>query len=143
VNLKDIQKQHETADTAVFPAQEKLLLVCVNETIHRVFENELTLLDAVRYSWVLSPERAEEADYIFAVARGLILGVYVAEKPWLAATKENFPNIPDDHGNWKNQERRYGFRGRKAPDDICARYVGKRVPDEWRNRGNPIRYVHI
>jgi uncharacterized protein len=142
-SIKDLKKQYETAGFAHFPGQAKLLLICVNETVRRVFANELTLLDAVRYSWVISPKRAEQAEYVLAVAHGLILGAYVADKPWLPATKENFPGIPDDHGNWKKQKRRYGFRGREAPGDIGSRYVGKRVPDEYRNHGAPIRFVHF
>jgi hypothetical protein len=138
MNVKDIN-----SNTAEFADHAKLLLIGVNETIGKVRERKLTLIDAVRYSWVLSPKKAEQAEYILAVADGLIRGVYVAEKPWLPATKENFPDIPDDHGNWDRQKKRYGFRGHAAPNDIWNLYVGKRVPDEWRNYGNPIRKVHF
>jgi len=134
----DIKKQFETADTADFPDRAKLLLMCVNKTVEWP---HLTLLDAVRYSWKVSPDRADGADYVLAVAYGLILGVYEVEK-WMAANRENFPDIPEDHGNWKNQKGRYGFRGNKAPKNVWDGYVGKRVPDEWRNHGAPIRYVH-
>jgi hypothetical protein len=137
---KEIRKQYETAAVANFPDQAKLLLICVNKTIQRL---NLPLLDAVRYSWKLSPDRAEKAEYVLAVAHGLILGVYVVESPWMLAEKSNFPDISEDHGNWQNQEGRYGFRGHKAPTDIWNRYYGKRVPDEWRTYGSPIRYVHF
>jgi uncharacterized protein len=141
MSVRDIKTQYKSADAAEFPDRAKLLLICVNKTIGRVLEGKLTLLDAVRYSWVLSPERAEQADYMLAVAHGLILGAYVAET-WLEANKRNFPDISDDHGNWTSQKRRYGFRGRKASDDIWSRYVGQRVPNNYRNHGSPIRFVH-
>jgi hypothetical protein len=137
---KDIRKQYKTAATAEFPDQSRLLLICVNKTIE--WPN-LPLLDAVRYSWVLSPERAANAEYVLAVAHGLILGVYVAELPWMAANKSNFPDISEDQGNWGNQKGRYGFHGHEAPKNIRDRYCGKRVPDQWRNHGAPIRYVHF
>jgi hypothetical protein len=137
---KDIRKQYETAATADFPDDARLLLICVNKTIEKP---NLPLLDAVRYSWVLSPDRAAKAEYVFAVAHGLILGVYVVELPWKFANKSNFPNISEDHGNWKNQKGRYGFHGHEAPRNVWDRYCGKRVPDEWRSHGVPIRYVHF
>jgi len=140
MRAKDIKKEYAKAATAHFPERAKLLLICVNKTIERP---NLTLLDAVRYSWMLSPERAEQAEYVLAVAHGLILGVYVVAPPWMPAKKSNFPDIPEDHGNWENQKGRYGFRGHKAPSDVWDSYYGKRVPDGWRNHGSPIRYVHF
>src|SRR5260370_12692516 len=136
----DMKKQFKTAAKTDFPAQARLLLICVNKTIERP---NLSLLDAVRYSWVISPERAAKAEHVLAVAHGLILGVYVVDLPWMPANKSNFPDISEDHGNWTNQKGRYGFRGHEAPSDIWNRYCGKRVPDKWRNHEAPIRYVHF
>jgi uncharacterized protein len=136
---REIKRQYETAATAEFADQDRLLLICINKTVEK---STLSTLDAVRYSWVLSPERAAQAQYILAVACGLILGAYVAELPWRPATKRNFPNIPDDHGNWGDQKRRYGFHGQKAPIQVWNRFCGKRVPTDFRNHGSPIRFVH-
>jgi len=38
---------------------------------------------------------------------------------------------------------RFGFIGREASPELGQRYVGKRVPDEYRKRGaaNPIKYT--
>ena len=92
---------------------------------------------------MISPDRAAKADYVLAVAHGLVLGVYVVELPWKPANKSNFPDISEDHGNRRNQKGRYGFDGHKAPTNVWDRYCGKRVPDEWRGHGSPIRYVHF
>ena len=139
MRAKDIRKLYETAATAKFRDQDTLLLICVNKTVEK--EN-LRPIDAVRYSWKLSPDRAANAQYALAVAHGLILGAYAIDQPWLPASKDNFPDTPEDHGNWKNQKGRYGFDGRLAPTHIRELYEGKRVPDEWRSHGTPIRYVN-
>jgi hypothetical protein len=139
----EIKQRYKTAEVVQFPDQTKLLLIFVNKTIEQVCAGQLQLLDAVRYSWVLSPRKAAEAKYVLAVAYGLILGVYAAETPWLEANRQNFPDISDEHGNWINQKRRYGFRGKKAPNDIWNLYIDKRIDDKWKSHGVPIRYVNF
>ena len=127
-----------TADVAVFSGQARLLLISINETIGNP---KLTLYDAVRYSWHVSQDRAGGAEYVLAVAHGMIVGVFEAEE-WLRAEKTNFLDISDEHGNWNDQEGRFGFRGHQAPDDIQRLYRGKRIPDEHRPGQNPIHYVN-
>jgi hypothetical protein len=126
-------------EVAAFPKHTKLLLICVNETYR---PGSLELYDAVRYSWKISRPKAEQAQYVMAVWRGTIVGVYEPEE-WLPAEKANFPNIPDEHGNWTQQDGRSGFLGVAAPHEVQGLYRGKLVPTEWRHRGNPIRYVNI
>jgi len=122
---------------AEFPEHIKLLLICINRT----YEKWGPWI-AVRYSWKLAPERAEQSEYVLAVFRGIIVGVFKAEK-WLPATKKNFfPGIPDEHGNWNKQAGRFGFHGCEAPEDVKTRYIGKSVPPKWKFRGNPIQYVN-
>lgn len=110
--------------------EHDLILINVNKTV-----NDTDLLDAVRYAWKISIERARAAEYVLAVNRGLIVGAFVAEK-WLPATPKNFPGFPSARG-------RYGFSGHNAPEDIVKLYIHKRVPEELRKKGaaNPLRYV--
>ena len=129
----------EAADVAVFPRQTRFLLISINKTIGNP---KLSLYDAVRYSWKISRPKAAHADYVLAVAHGRIEGVFEAEE-WMSAEKANFPDISDEHGNWKNQNGRFGFRGHEAPPEIQRRYRGRRVPDEYRHKQNPIRYVNF
>jgi hypothetical protein len=145
---REIIQLCETAEEAVFPKGEKLLLICVNKTIE-IEDEAYKLLDRVRYSWKISPRRAEEAKYVLAVAHGLIVGVFEADE-WLPATKENFGEIPEEHGRWHFQgwdpsepKKRWGFRGREAHNDVTKRYVHRRVPDELRGHGVPIRYLGL
>ena len=140
MHKKEIIHIYDTAEEAVFPEGSRVMLICVNRTIE---DPTLTLLDAVRYSWKISHDRAENAEYVLAVAHGLIVDVFEAERPWLEATKEIFSEIPERHGNWKRQDGRWGFRGRQAPENVRKRYVHKRVPDEPRGHGSPLRYVGV
>lgn len=125
-----------TENVAVFPEYIKLLLVCVNKT----YELE-GAYDAARYSWKISPAKAEQAKYVMAVAHGIIVGVFEADE-WLPARKSNFQNISDKHGNWEHQGGRFGFVGRSVSSDV-ALLLNKCVPPEWGFRGNPIRYVNF
>jgi hypothetical protein len=102
---KEIMQLYDAAEEAVFPEGEKLLLICVNKTIE-IEDEGYTLLDRVRYSWKISPRRAEKAAYVLTVARGLIIGVF-ENSEWMDATRENFAgDIPERYGNWDDQEGR-------------------------------------
>lgn len=112
-----------------------VILINVNKSS----ENE-ELLDAVRYSWKISPTKARNFQYVLAVRKGLIIGVFEAVE-WLPDTKENFPGFNRD--GYGPREGRTGFRGHEAPEEVKQQYLHKRVPDEHRKRGaaNPIRYI--
>ncbi|HLF77960.1 MAG TPA: hypothetical protein VJB57_10770 [Dehalococcoidia bacterium] len=115
------------ADPADF--KHKALMITVNRTV-----GERSLYEATRYAWKVSLAKARQAEVVLATVEGLIQGAFIAEQ-WLPGTPENFPGreeAPD----------RLGFVGREAPPEIWQRYVGKRVPNEYRKRGaaNPIRY---
>jgi hypothetical protein len=138
---KEIMQLYQSAEDAMFPDGAKLLLIIVNKTIENP---DLDLYDSVRYSWKISRRRAAKADYVLAVAYGLIVGVFEPEE-WMEATQAKFPDIPPKHGNWDHQEGRSGFRGRRAPDHIKNLYLRKRVPKELRKKGAaaPFRYVGV
>jgi hypothetical protein len=132
--LEVITMSERTEEPAVFPNETALLLVCVSKT-----HKSVGLYDATRYSWKIKPLKAHQAEYILAVSRGVIVGVFKADK-WMPATKANFPGISDQHGNWGRQEGRSGFIGHPVNDRIAHLYMGKRVPHEWRLFG-PFRFI--
>lgn len=115
--------------------RHNVILINVNKS-----SEDQELLDAVRYAWKISPVKARKYDYVLAVRRGLIIGVFKATE-WLPATAENFPDF--NRAGYGPREGRYGFRGTPAADDVQRQYLHKRVPDEHRRPGaaNPIRYV--
>lgn len=120
--------QRYSAEPAVF--RHKAVLITVNRS-----SAETSLYEAVRYAWKIRKSKAEQAEFILPIVRGLIVGVFVAEA-WLEATTENFPDREDRPG-------RRGFKGHEAPKEVQSLYVGKRVPDEYRKKGasNPIKYT--
>jgi len=117
-----------SAEPAEF--HHRAILITVNRS-----SEETSLYEATRYAWKISRARAEQAELILPVVRGIIKGAFIAEK-WIAATAENFPGREDRPG-------RLGFNGHEAPREIKELYVEKRVPDKYRKQGaaNPIRYT--
>lgn len=122
---------------------DKIVLISISQGwIHNIRNFDLGtwegVYDQTRYCWVIRPARAEQADYVIGHALGLIRGVFVAER-WLSARDPVFSKFgPDPKSN------RYGFIGRKAPDNVWRRYVKKQVPLKYRqSTGQPIQYVNI
>jgi hypothetical protein len=121
--------------------EHKIVLINVNRT---GADPKVDLYDSVRYSWKISPSRAEKADYVAAVIKGVIVGVFVVDD-WLPDTKENFPEFSPQDRPWGMRNGRWAFRGRRAPSHVEAMYLNKQVPRELRKHGaaNPIRYIGI
>jgi hypothetical protein len=130
MHAEEVIRAYE-APGAVF--KHRVLLINVNKS-----SEDLDLYDAVRFAWKISPSKARACDYVLAVRRGLIIGVFKADE-WLPATTQNFPSFP----TFPNACKRFGFNGCEAPSDVKALYLQRRVPDGYRRRGasNPIRYV--
>lgn len=118
------------AEEIVF--QHRVLMITVNQSAE---SNDL--YDAVRFAWRLSKEKAEQAEVVLAVVRGVVRGVFVPER-WMAGTPANFPTLARNTEN----AHRLGFEGREAPTDIREQYLNKQVPASMRARGsaNPVRY---
>jgi len=78
-------------------------------------------------------DKAQQAELVLAVEKGIILETFVPEG-WFEATTANFPgrtSVPE----------RIGFKGRPADEAVRRAYVGKRVPDRFKHRQNPVRYT--
>jgi hypothetical protein len=129
MHAKQIIERYE-AKEVVF--RHSAILINVNKS---AIERD-NIYEAVRYAWRLDPKKAQQAEVVLAVDRGLVIGVFIAEK-WLPATVQNFPAIAADRTG------RCGFVGHNAPDNIANLYLHHRVPDNMRKRGsaNPIRYA--
>ena len=118
---------------------EKLILININKLDDR------TSVDAiyrqVRLAWRISQQKAEGADYVLAVVRGVVIGVFTVHGPWLAATHENFP---DQIAEGDDMPGRKGFKGEPAPDHIWEKFVGSRgkriTIDGMKHIQYPIRY---
>jgi hypothetical protein len=121
--------------------EEKLVLININAIDDQ--SNISAIYDQVRYAWRISKDRACQADYVLAVVRGVVKGVFVADE-WFEASRENFPDLDRAQNDISG---RYGFRGRAAPNDIWNRFVGttgKRITNEkMMHFQNPIRYWKV
>lgn len=127
-------------EAPVAQPQHKLLLININRSV----TDHHDLLDAVRFAWKIDPKKAQKADYVLGVRRGLIIGAFVANE-WLPATPENFPGLFALREGYGSREGRFGFLGKEAPQEIKDLYCQKRLPDSERKRGaaNPIRYWNM
>lgn len=134
---QDFGVMHATEIIHMYEAQDadltlhKIIMINVNDAEQR------SLYNSTRMAWRMSKEKAEQADYVLAVSKGLIRGVFRPKK-WMDATTENFPSLS------ASLPKRIGFIGEEAPSEICAMYLRKKVPDEYRKRGaaNPIKYSY-
>ncbi|HEV7229610.1 LEM-3-like GIY-YIG domain-containing protein [Brevundimonas sp.] len=108
----------------------RVVMITINQTAA-----DQSVYEAVRFAWKISRSKAEAAEYVLAVVKGMVVGAFVADR-WLPATSANFLNKPD-------RPDRLGFYGREAPADIRKLYERKRVPDRFRQKGaaNPIKYA--
>ncbi|KKX26703.1 hypothetical protein [Rhizobium sp. LC145] len=118
--------------------EHKLLLINVNKLDDRF--DRRAVYNLVRYCWRISKSRAENAQYVLAVVRGVVVGAFEVER-WMSATRENFPDIQYADGS---EAHRLGFIGREAPADVWDLYVGARgkrvVAAEQKHIQNPIRF---
>lgn len=127
MHASEIIKKY-SAEEVLF--NHKALLISVNKSVEAS-----SLYEATRYAWRLNVSKARKAEIILPIVQGLVVGVFIADD-WLPATSENFPGRETIEG-------RFGFRGRKAPEDVHNYYMNKLIPDSFRKKGasNPIRYT--
>lgn len=94
-------------------------------------------------AWRISKRRADAADYVLAVVKGVVVGAFIAEE-WLDATHNNFPDrIPVG----ADIPERKGFNGIRAPKEIWDKFVGERGKrisnDAMKHIQFPVRYWNI
>lgn len=140
MNVIEIVDKYALPEIDIEPS-EKLVLININRLEDR--SDEETIYQQTRLCWRISKSRAEAADFVLSVVKGVVVGAFVAER-WLDATHENFPDhIPVDG----EMPERKGFIGVRAPEDIWNKFVGergKRVSIEgMKHIQFPIRYWNV
>ena len=115
-------------EQAEFDPVHKLLIIKIRRTT--VEENEGDIYHAVRGAWRLDPRRAERAHHVLAVVEGVCKGMFDVHE-WRRATDR-------DH-----DPARYEFHGEPTDSEISERYLGKRIPPQYRKPGMaaPVLYV--
>jgi len=99
------------------------LLSKYNHTVSDIPEH--AIYEAVRGNWKINMGRAQQAECILAVARGLVRGVFVAEE-------------------WRECRKERGRRCfvRKEGEHEYGEYLGKSVTELFtRGNQNPVRYI--
>jgi len=121
----------------LYAAQEaviihKVIMITINQTA-----SELEYYKATRAAWKANKTRAEEAEYVLAVVRGLIVDVFQPTE-WKIAMLNDFPEIGEDRPD------RIGFNGVTAEDSVRKHYRHKRIPEEYRKKGAafPVKYSY-
>lgn len=128
--LQEIKIQY-AADPLV--AQHNIVTININKSI------ELTnsIYDAVRFAWVASKPNCEKCEYVIALLRGIVVGVFKADE-WKVATLANFPEFGEP-----DQLKRIGFVGKEAPKEIVDLYMNKKLLTEKKGSQNPIKYLWL
>ena len=131
--------RHADEIIAQFEAEEfeiKDPLICINIP-HRYYTH--TTLDAVRGMWKVNLSRVSQYNLVLAHVRGLVVGAFRPNQPWLPATPDNFSEeIFPEVLSADVQLQRRGFEGKEAENKVWNYYVGKRVP--FKVSQSPIRY---
>ena len=136
MNTLEIIKHYDLPELD-FEPKDKLVLININRVENK--SSPSAILSQVQYAWKINIAKARTADYVLAVERGVVIGVFQVFE-WLPALAENFHGRPDREG-------RYGFIGKPANDNVWSYYVsdfGKRISNpEMKHVQNPIRYWNI
>jgi len=102
---------------------EKCIIIKINQG--SIDYRNGDIYEATRYAWKLRMDRAKNADYVFAVLNGLVVAIYTGMQ-------------------WSYEGSRLKFNAIPAPDEVSQRYVRKRTPEKYRQKGNasPCQYVN-
>jgi len=108
--------------------------------IIKIGDNHPTLYERVRRCWKRNKERAEQADYVLAVIKGKVEGVFEPSQ-WYYIPIEECKTIYSC--KYKNQPcGRIGFVGKEAGIDVQNKYLNKYIPDEYRKHGARAAFLY-
>ena len=127
MNALQIQKIY-TVET-IDEIKEKCLIIKIRQSTVDLFPNCETskaIYEATRASWKLNMQNAKKVTYVLSVMDGIVKAVYTDLE-------------------WSTEGTRWKFEGKEASKDIQNKYVGKRIPAEFRKRGiaSPCLYVNL
>jgi len=138
-NKKEKNKNDEIENENIIEEiVDKCIIIKIkNETINR----RGGVYEAVRYFWTAKLENAEKADYVLAVVKGIVKGIYKPNS-WYIATIENVEKYGGkEYYSRMKHSKRIGFIGEEADDEIKNRYFKKILPKRYMKTQNPIQYT--
>ena len=117
---------------------EKLIFINVNKIENRMDRD--AILRQTQCAWKLNPKRANKAEFVLSVLKGVVIGVF-KNTTWIHATPNDFPRLNEIRND------RYAFFGEHVEQKIWERFVGKfgkrLTDDNMRPKQNPIKYFNI
>jgi len=127
MNAEQIQNIYEAE--VIDKITEKCIIIKIKQWSVERFNGSLSdaIYEATRAAWKMSMTRAKKADYVLSVMDGIVKAVY-SDMVW---------GVHEDRG-------RLMFDGNDAPKDIKNKYIGKRIPPEYRKKGlaSPCLYIN-
>lgn len=92
----------------------------------KVLDERGGIYEATRSAWHINPRNAKKYPYVLSSLYGLVKEVYEVDE---------WKRSEDRDGRWE-------FDGHPAPKEISDIFVGKRIPDYYKTKGNqnPIAY---
>ena len=106
---------------------DNIIIIKINRS-YKPGMSDLQLYDVTRGCWRISIPYASRADYALAVSYGVVKEVYQIFQ-WYQASEEIRETIEYDP---EKEKGRIIFRGKKAPEEIRRKYIGKNVKDLYK-----------
>ncbi len=126
--LEELQEQYGNLPYLQIDDDSELLCICINQYYGKNDEdgNPVSIYDAVRGSWSITPSRANKCKYVIAEYHGISRGVFkVNKKGWQKC----------------NDSERYFFEGKDVSDTEGKEYMNCILPEKKKGAANPCRYL--
>lgn len=122
---------------------EKIIYVCINRT-YEAFSRGIrtkgreTLYECTRKYWPVDLAKANQADYIAGVYKGIVQKLYKRTEDWRPVS--SFKEFAEDAEIKENPKllNRYAFTGVEAEQSVEATYIEKKMPGRF--YGNIVAY---
>jgi len=113
---------------------EKCMIIKIKGTNPSVYER-------VRGCWRISIDSANQADYVLAVVKGEVVGVYKPTQWFLSCNTDICQKNKCVPGRYPCK--RIGFSGKEADTSIQKKYLHKFLPDWYMRPGpGPVLYTY-
>ena len=125
-NATQLQERY-AAEEMEISSDHKVVIVKLQQTTVEKYDS---MYEAVRTGWKVKKARADKAEFVIGAVDGICRGVYKPEGEWKKCAEK---------------PKRFEFIGQEAEDTVKKMYLGKRLPDYMRKKGNlnPVQYENI
>ena len=141
MSIEQIKRKYDLPEIDI--GKDKILLINVNSLEEN--NDKEKIKEQVECAWKVDTKRAERADFVLAVQRGVCIGAF-KNNNWIPATESEFPrlgkDVPGRYGfkaEWLSGEELTRFCGDELSDGMLR---GKTIPQKHRHVQYPIRYTY-